>query len=183
MITKKLDVLNDQEFITCVCEEYIRLMYYTAQKYVSNPQQCEDIVQDSLLRLMGKVETLRALNEPALASYVVATVRNTSINFLRRQGIEEQKRAETYLRMQEQELEAPSMDELIISREERERLRSIWPQVDSGVRILLEGKYFLGQDDKQLAQLFGCSPASIRMKLTRARRMVLKLMKEGEGIE
>ena len=46
-------------------------------------------------------------------------------------------------------------------------------------KILLEGKYILGLSDEELAAEFDCSPNSIRMKLTRARRQVIKLVKEG----
>ena len=33
--------------------------------------------------------------------------------------------------------------------------------------------------DAELAEEFGCSPDSIRMKLTRARRRALEIMREG----
>jgi len=38
----------------------------------------------------------------------------------------------------------------------------------------------LGYDDNQLAIMLGCRPNSIRMKLTRARRKVLALVKRGK---
>ena len=47
-------------------------------------------------------------------------------------------------------------------------------------RALLEGKYILAQSDKELAADFKCKPDSIRMKLTRARRKLLDIMKRSE---
>lgn len=41
---------------------------------------------------------------------------------------------------------------------------------------LLEGKYFLGYDDNRLSEICECSPGSVRMKLTRARRKILNIM-------
>ena len=46
---------------------------------------------------------------------------------------------------------------------------------------MLEGKYFLGYDDRQLSELLSCAPGSIRMKLTRVRRKVLCSMQEKGG--
>lgn len=48
--------------------------------------------------------------------------------------------------------------------------------------MVLEGRYFLGLTDEELAQLFGCKPGSVRVKLTRARRNALKIMLE-KGVE
>ena len=44
-------------------------------------------------------------------------------------------------------------------------------------RILLEGKYLLEYSDETLAKQLGCRPASVRAKLTRARRRAFQLLK------
>ena len=76
---------TSQEFITQIYKKYDRLMLFTAKKYLMDLQECEDAVQESLLKLMSRIELLRTLEEPVLTSYVVTTVRNTAINILRRQ--------------------------------------------------------------------------------------------------
>ena len=72
-----------------------------------------------------------------------------------------------------------SMDEALILQEELAPLRAIWPQLSREDQLLLEGKYLLGYSSAQLAQQLGYEPANVRMKLTRARRRALKLMKKG----
>ena len=76
---------TSQEFITQIYKKYDRLMLFTAKKYLMDIRECEDAVQESLLKLMSRIELLRTLEEPVLTSYVVTTVRNTAINILRRQ--------------------------------------------------------------------------------------------------
>ena len=44
---------------------------------------------------------------------------------------------------------------------------------------LLWGKYYFELSDAELADLFGCKPASIRMKLSRAKRRAMGVLKEG----
>ena len=50
---------TDQEFILWLYQEFYRLMFYTAQKYVANQKQQEDIVQESLRKLIEKTPRLR----------------------------------------------------------------------------------------------------------------------------
>ena len=64
---------TSQEFITQIYKKYDRLMLFTAKKYLMDLQECEDAVQESLLKLMSRIELLRTLEEPVLTSYVVTT--------------------------------------------------------------------------------------------------------------
>lgn len=63
--------------------------------------------------------------------------------------------------------------------ERRAEFIEIWDSLPDDTKILLEGKYILGLSDEELATEFDCSPDSIRMKLTRARRLALEKIKEG----
>ena len=180
---KTTEQRSNQQFISHIYQEYERLMYYTVRKYIADMHQCEDVVQDSLEKLIEKVEVLRILSEPALANYIVVTVKNTSINYLKRYDIERVRIEELYRELVAKESYSQSLDEILISKETCFRLKKVWPNLDEETRRLLEGKYFLGYDDRKLAMMFGCKPNSIRMKLTRARRTVLCFLKEGDPVE
>ena len=73
---------SDREFLLWLYQEFSRLMFYTAQKYLADPHSQEEVVQESLKKLIEKVAVLRRLKRPALAGYVRATVRNTAIDLL-----------------------------------------------------------------------------------------------------
>lgn len=175
---------NAQEFIIHIYQEYGRLLYFTAGKYNSNLHQCEDIVQDCLEKLIEKVDTLQNLTQTALASYIVITVRNTAINYLKRQGHEMERIISLAELSKEMDHDpAPAIDDQLIWKERMNQVRAGWSQLDEETRSLLERKYILGYDDKQLARLMGCQPNSVRMKLTRAKRKAIELMKESEKVE
>lgn len=175
---------NTQEFITPLYQEYGRLLYFTVQKYNSNPQQCEDIVQDSLEKLIGKVDTLQNLNQAALASYIVVSARNTAINYMKRQGHEMERVISLAELSEEMDHDpAPAIDDQLIWKERMDQIRTGWSLLDEETKSLLERKYILGYDDKQLAKLLGCQPNSVRMKLTRAKRKAIELLKESEKVE
>ena len=163
---------TSQEFITQIYKKYDRLMLFTAKKYLMDIQECEDAVQESLLKLMSRIELLRTLEEPVLTSYVVTTVRNTAINILRRQKRDAQNITSFTESVEE------SIIDIIMDREAKRSLREAIDELEPNERLLLEGKYFLGYDDRQLSELLSCAPGSIRMKLTRVRRKVLYSMQE-----
>ena len=74
---------SDKDYIIWLYNEFERLMYSTAFKYTTIPQIAEDIVQDSVVNLIRKVATIRAMKRQVLAAYIISTVRNTSINRLK----------------------------------------------------------------------------------------------------
>lgn len=65
--------------------------------------------------------------------------------------------------------------------EHKERLYEVWGQLPEEDLILLEGKYILRCTDSELAEQLHCKPDSVRMKLTRVRRKVFRMMNSNGG--
>lgn len=181
---KRDDMLSDREFMQKVHQDFKLLMYHTAGKYISSPDQREDIVQESILKLIGKINLLKTFDRTTIASYIVVTVRNTSINFIKRQSNERESILSIdELREDPAQTFARSTEDIVIQKEAIKQFYKIWPYLDQETRQVLEGKYILGYDDKELAALLRCRSNSVRMKLTRARRKALDLLKEGKAVD
>lgn len=173
---------GDKRFLIELYQQYDRLMFSTAKKYVSALPACEDIVQDSLVRLIPHVELLRGLEPDMTAGYLVATVKNTAVNYLRRQGLE----AKLCVSLEDDALSeldsgTPPLDELMQLAERRDCLCAVWETLSAEDCALLRGKYILGYSGEELAGQLGCSADSVRMRLTRARRRAYKLIMEQKG--
>ena len=169
------------QFFIDLYREYRPLMYSIAMRYVNNPSSAEDLVHDALVKLIEKEDTITKLSRCTLTSYIVYTVRNLSKNYLRRMNLEQRHFADVDLSSSDFLAidNAPLPEEVILMSEHREEFIEVWNTLPNDTKFLLEGKYILGLSDKELAAEFDCSPNSIRMKLTRARRQVIKLVKEG----
>ena len=168
---------SDEEFILWLYQEFYRLMFFTAQKYVSDQTQQEEIVQESLRKLIEKTNHLRHFQRPVLASYIVSTVRNTSIDLLKSLQEEENRIVNLDDLLTQEFSESRAVEEGLILREETEQFKKIWKELDAETRMVLEGKYILGYNSEKLSQLLKCKPNSVRMRLTRARRKALELMR------
>lgn len=176
------DSKEKQKFISSLYYEYERMMFATVKRYIDDRIEQEDVVQESLKKLIEKQERLSKLARAAQAEYVAVTVRNTAISFLREKSKGKNKilsldaLGEEVLNRYMTSVEEDVLIQQKMVRRLKEGLEHLPPQD----RALLEGKYILEQSDKELAVNFKCKPESIRMKLTRARRKLLDIIKRGE---
>lgn len=181
IIISTLDNDLDRDFITWLYEEYEPLLFKVAQRFALTQHDVEDIVQDSLERLIKKIPTIRYMERCILSAYIVSTVRNTSIEFLRKEKRRQVKQRDYDDTSWTMEMQPQlSLEELLLLAENRQELVSAWGELPELDRVLLEGKYFLGLSDAELAKQIGCQTGSIRMKLTRARRKALKTITDKE---
>ena len=174
------NTFSDMDFILWLYQEFKPLMFATAQKYLEHLPDQEDIVQTSLVKLMEKVTILQDKERGALCSYVVYTVKNTALNYLKHQNVIN---AHSYS-LDDSFLEIPSdslpLDELVQLIDRKRQLSGIWNRLPEEDRVLLESKYILGRSNQQLSGEFHCKATSIRMKLTRARRKALQFIMNDE---
>ena len=174
--------LSDKEFMVHLYTKYENLLFYTAQKYISERGSVEDVVQESLVKLHEKIRTIKPMPEIVLASYIRSTVRNTAINILKSTGYEEDRQISTENIIDVMDEHALSLDTLMQLSRYRELLSKIWPELSKEEQFLLEGKYILGYSDRELSTELCCQPSSVRMKLTRARRHALSILASREGV-
>ncbi len=173
---------DDENIVEDIYNKYKRLMFATAKKFTDDPSDQEDIVQTALERLVKLFSASGSAKRCVSAGYIVYTVRSVSIDFLRKQA----KETEHHVYVEEDKLAGMvrtdgTLDDLLFPSERAEDLREIWPRLSAEDRILLEGKYILGQTDRELAAILHCGVNSVRMKLTRARRQAIKLLSERSG--
>ena len=173
---------TEQQFILLLYEQYKYIMRKIAKEFEAATLPADDLIQEALVKLIEKAPVLMKLEERALVSYIVHTVRNTAIDRLRRGRTDEK-----YLdpRGLTEETEAPQQsqrpfEEDVLRTLQADAFRRVFTQLPERAQLLLRGKYQLELEDAELAQLLGCKPESVRMLLTRARRQALALL-EKEG--
>lgn len=172
---------KEREFMEELYRKYERLMYATVRRYISDSMEQEEIVQESLKKLIEKRRVLCNLDCAAQAGYIVVAIRNTSFSYLRKRNRERSKIISL------ETLNEEGMRHIILAEEEQlfyeeeiEKLKEGLKHLGPEDRALLEGKYLLKYGDKELVRDFGCQPNSIRMKLTRARRKLMVIMKRSK---
>ena len=167
-------------FMEDIYRKHERLMYYIAGKYSEVSVQREDIVQTAVVSLLRKEATLRRLPPYAQINYIAAAVRNTAINALKR----EQKELDRCISLEDLTETfptqfMPSAEAITLEKELQKDLLAVFQEMKENEQQLLMGKYLMDLSDAELAQTLGCKPSSIRMKLTRVRRVFAEKLREG----
>ena len=176
---EEIKLLGDQDFMDWLFQTFGPLMWHTAKKYCHKNALWEEIIQESLARLLACIPKLRSLPEEKLADYILVTTRNTTYTLLKKEAAER----ERVISLDTVELPdyAPTTEEKMIQMEDTEALAKIWDDLPEEIRYLLSSYYFLGYKTAELARKLGCGEGAVRMRLTRARRYVKELIQQKEG--
>lgn len=175
---------NDREFMTQLYLNNERIMYSEMHKMGADSWVMDDVLQDSLIRLIDKIDILRSLEQRKQVNYIITTVRNQLKNYYRKNQLTTIYSLDDEDSFIKKTISAQDDVENFILRKERVmKLRTIWPQLSETTQQLLERKYILGQSNDEIAKVFDVKPESVRMKLTRARKEALELLQENAGID
>ena len=177
IIISSIESPEDRDLMTDFFLQYRGLMYNEAQKYLNTPEDVEDIVYEALAKVIDKMETFRDLKHWQRVQYALTTVRNLAYILLKRSN------RFTFMSFDELEYEIPanegsSLEQTVEEQLLRTQIKQIWNEIDLDDRLILEQKYILRWTDEELAMNLSIKPQSVRMRLTLAKRKVLKEMQK-----
>lgn len=166
-------------------ERHKGIFYRVARARAADEAEVDDLISEALLRLFRHAETLRGLREWQQVDYIADTVQSVAGDFARKRRSE----ARRLRGLEAEDLElpdlAPGPEEGYLEREARtarlRALREALLELGETDRTLLVGKYLNGESDEDLARRIGVRPASVRMKLTRARQRARALIQRKEA--
>lgn len=177
---------SDRAFMTRLYMDYYALMRKHAIGVLKGTQDVDDVINDACVKLINKVKLLQTLESCALAAYIVYTIRTVAIDFIKRRDVRSK---HTFLGMEEDALDeiervddGSDIEQQVVDKETAKSTVSLLKQLPEKERILLECKYVLDMNDKDIASLLGIKPQSVRQYLTRARRNAIEILKKG-GVE
>ncbi|MDD3409338.1 MAG: RNA polymerase sigma factor [Eubacteriales bacterium] len=143
---------------------YQRLLYHVAYTILRDNRECEDAVQEALLRAWEKRDTLR--DESAFRFWLTRILTNTCVSMLRRT-----KRTQTSAL--DEETPAPFDDGM-----ENRALHDAIGQLPQELRLPIVLHYLEGFSTKEIAALIRRPEGTVRNRLFRAREALRNLLGE-----
>ena len=147
----------DRDYMEWLFVEHHRLMMVTAFGIVPQSADADEIVSDSLIALYKKIDKLRGMEKNALRLYIVSTVRNTSLNYLKKH----QRMNSQFLHMPDAVIcQVPGRDNTegkIVLSEELDRVRMAIRELPERECMAIQLKIDLDRTDAEIAQLMGIS--------------------------
>ena len=171
---------DDRSYMEWVFQTYQRLMYHYIMEKLKDSWQADDVMQESVVKLIDKINILRRLSESKRRNYIITTAKNTTISYLRREAVRKGITYDDWVKdcIGTESEEDP--ESLVLHQEEMELLQYVWDDLDERSRYLLSSRYILEQTFEEMARELGVSSGSARMLLTRAKRSALALIQKYE---
>lgn len=171
---------DDRDYMSDIYTSYNRLMYSQIQQITNDGWATEDIMQSVLIKLIDKISLLRTLTKPKLINYIITASQNTALNYLRSKSTS----ADLFY---EDELnnvadQTANIEERILFNDVIRDFNNAWELLDDRNKRLLRMKYILDKTNDEIAQELKMKPESVRMALTRARKIIKENMERAEMI-
>ena len=166
----------NRRFMLEFYEQYRGFLFHTVWKYTQSKNDCDDLIQDAMVRLLRNADTLRELSHNQRCAYIHLTVRSIYSDRIK----------------SSQGLEFPVADSDLERLGTSRVLQDDWVDVKWDIEILrdrlpeknwrlLELKYMAGLSDAEIASEVGCTPASVRTLLLRVRSRARELLDGSTG--
>ena len=175
---------SDREFMEDLYRRYYSLMYRKALSVTRSPSDAEDAVEAAILKLIDRIDLLRACRPVSLRSYLLSCAKNAAIDKLRRDN-NQFKRLYTFDDAQDKLNAVPDAAEVdagLLHAAQVDAIADALAQLPDRERELLRMKYYEELSDREIAAILGLNPSSIRTYLLRARRKLGAILKEAEAI-
>jgi len=169
---------EDQIFMADIYTDYSPLMYKNAFEYVENNYDAEDIVQSVFINLIKKIPVLKKLERHALIAYIVYSIKNTSINFIKNRNRNSES---IFLYEDDEDIndirdDADTPEEIILEKYRNEIILAAFEQLKPKYQFIIESKYFHKMSDNDIAKILETTPENVRKCLERARKAMKKIL-------
>ena len=175
---------SDREFMEDLYRRHYSLMYRKALSMMKNSSDAEDVVEAAILKLIDRIELLRACKPLSLRSYLLSCVKNAAIDRLRRDS-SQFKRLYTFDDAPDKLNAVPDATEVdsgLLHAAQVDAVATALARLPDRERELLRMKYYEELSDREIAAILGLSPSSIRTYMMRARKKLGAILKEAEAI-
>ncbi|MDL2205633.1 sigma-70 family RNA polymerase sigma factor [Eubacteriales bacterium OttesenSCG-928-N13] len=178
-----IDNEADRDFMLQLYKDHHPIMIGEARRMLRSDDHSEDMVSDACIALIAKIKTLRSLDPCKLRAYVVSTIRNTCLNYIKKRD-----RQAKYMFWDSEELitnvesDEPDTLDLMVQSVEIASLKTALKLLPERQCTLLQLKYYDRLSDQEIGDLLSINSNSVRSALTTARRNLVKLMEQEVGV-
>lgn len=171
---------SDRDFMTAVYNKNYDLMFRVACKYVGVGVEAEDVVSETTVNLIKRLELLREMDADSVAAYINVATTNTALYALRRRKQRNEAVTANWV-FDNTAADDSAPDSAILRECGYEELKSAFARLSESDRSVLNMKYVLEYTNKEIAEIVGIADVSVRMRLKRARDRLYTVLKEMEA--
>ena len=164
---------GDRNALNLLLEKHRDLAFSIALKYLGNPADAEDVVQDAFVKVFLNIHKFR--NEAAFSTWLFRIIYSEAVRHLNRQ--------QRILSIRDEVKGAADYEEPAPFRDERGRMvKSAMQCLSANEYLVMNLFYLLEKDIREIRDITGHSPANIKVLLHRGRKKVADYIGKHEEI-
>lgn len=167
----KIAVNDDEEAFRTLFFQFFSPLCIFARRYIERYETCEDIVQESFLKIWENRKSIRI--ETSARNFLVTTVRNNCIDYLRRQELET-----SYLQYKLDLEDGAANGDIYSVVELRAMLRAALDKLPENVRVTFEKNRFEGKKYAEIAEEQQISVKTVEAHIGRALKLLRTELKD-----
>src|SRR5256885_1664411 len=154
---------GSQEALAELYDRYGRLAYSVALRVLGDPGRAEDVVQEAFLRIWNHAASFDA-HRGSLRTWLLTSVRNRSIDYLRGRGAPERQELELEPALAEVGLRSDPWREVSQSLE-RTAVREAMGNLPAEQRQAVELAYFAGYSHREIAEMTSVPLSTVKGRM------------------
>ena len=171
---------TDRDYMEWLFREHYRLMMATAWRFVRQSYDADEIVSESLMALYRKIDKIRHMKQNSLRLYIISTVRNTSLNYLKKH----QRMNSQFFHVSDMVIgQLPSEENLekkIVLSEELDQVRIAIRQLPERERMAVQLKLEMNLTDAEISEIMGINADSVRRYVYRGKEHIRLMVYQEE---
>lgn len=148
-------------------KQFATRLYNVCLRIIGNPQDAEEAMQDSFLKVFTRLEQYQA--GTSFEAWLQQIAVRTAIDYVRRQLPEGEDLTDDYAELADED--TPDEEELQCS---VAQVKAACQQLPAGYRVVLSLYLFEGYDMEEIASILKIQPASVRSQYLRGKRKLLE---------
>ena len=148
-------------------KQFATRLYNVCLRIIGNPQDAEEAMQDSFLKVFTRLEQYQA--GTSFEAWLQQIAVRTAIDYVRRQLPEGEDLTDDYAELADDD--TPDEEELQCS---VAQVKAACQQLPAGYRVVLSLYLFEGYDMEEIASILHIRPASVRSQYLRGKRKLLE---------
>ena len=173
---------NDNSAIMEFYNKFYKEVYYVCYKITENEKDAEDIAQETLIKAIDKIDTLK--NPEGLSTWLKTIANNLSINYLKKNrkfnivNNSEEMGEEIF---EENRIAQKTPEDIVADKEVTDILTNMINRLPREQRITIFMFYYEELSVKEIAEIMDCSEATVRSRINYARKALRKQVDELEN--
>ena len=172
---------DDRRLVEGIYLKYSKKLYLIAEKILNNHEDAEDSVNDTIALVIENLDRFKTDDEEYLIKLLVICCRNAAIAIYRKNKSRAGKTISLTSADPDDERgdhdicdESSDLDKLVLDGERSELMRTLIDQLDLKYRDVIMLKYYYMMSNDKIAGIMKITEALVRMRLTRAKRILLE---------